>query len=152
MLKRKGFTHTTNARSQNMAAIKGRNTRPEMVVRRLLYSLGYRYRLHRKDVPGNPDIVFLARRKAIFINGCFWHQHQGCRLAHFPRSRLEYWGPKLARNVQRDAASAAILQNMGWKVLVLWECEIKNVEPLTTRLIEFVGESTGLPSAPQLAV
>jgi len=126
-------------RSRNMAAIRGKNTKPEMTVRRLLYSLGYRYRLHRKDVPGNPDIAFIGRRAVIFVHGCFWHQHPDCKMAHAPRSRLEYWGPKLARNVNRDAANIRLLEQTGWRVLVLWECEIKHVEDLITRLVCFLG-------------
>ncbi len=140
MAKCKGFESTTDARSRNMAAIKGRHTQPEMIVRRLLCGLGYRYRLHRKDVPGNPDIAFLGRKKAIFVHGCFWHQHSGCGMAHSPRSRREYWEPKLTRNVERDAANIAILEQRGWKVLVLWECEIKRGKPLATRLMDFVGD------------
>lgn len=127
------------ARSRNMAAIKGKDTKPEMIVRRLLYSLGYRYRLHRKDIPGRPDIVFIGRRKAIQVHGCFWHQHSGCKAAHVPLSRLEYWQPKLARNVVRDTASQEALSAAGWDVLVLWECEIKRGVDIQDRLVRFLG-------------
>lgn len=127
------------ARSRNMTAIKGKDTKPEMIVRRLLYSLGYRYRLHRKDIPGRPDIVFIGRRKAIQVHGCFWHQHSGCKAAHLPLSRLEYWQPKLARNVVRDTASQEALFAAGWDVLVLWECEIKRGVDIQDRLVRFLG-------------
>ncbi|WP_291720516.1 very short patch repair endonuclease [Magnetospirillum sp. 64-120] len=122
-----------------MAAIKGKDTKPEMIVRRLLHSLGYRYRLHRKDIPGNPDIVFIGRRKAIQVHGCFWHQHSGCKAAHVPLSRLEYWQPKLARNVSRDSASLEALGAAGWDVLVLWECEIRRGGDVQDRLVQFLG-------------
>lgn len=126
-----------------MAAIKAKNTKPEIRVRRLLHSLGYRYRLHRKDFPGKPDIVFIGRRKAIQIHGCFWHQHQGCKAAHVPLSRLEYWQPKLARNVARDAASLKALFAAGWEVAVFWECEVKKGDGLQERLVRFLGPPTG---------
>lgn len=131
------------ARSRNMAAIKGKDTKPEMIVRRLLHSLGYRYRLHRKDIPGRPDIVFIGRRMAIQVHGCFWHQHPGCKAAHVPLSRLEYWQPKLARNVARDTASLEALSAAGWDVLVLWECEIKRGGDIQDRLVRFLGPPAG---------
>lgn len=129
-------------RSANMRAIRAKDTAPEMAVRRLLRQMGFPgYRLHRKEVPGKPDIVFLGRRKAIFIHGCFWHQHSGCKIARMPQSRLDYWGPKLARNVSRDAANLSALEQSGWTVLVLWECEIKRAETLEARLLSFMDES-----------
>jgi DNA mismatch endonuclease (patch repair protein) len=103
--------------------------------------MGFRYRLHRKDLPGKPDIVFVSRRKVIFVHGCFWHQHQDCRDGRMPRSNLGYWEPKLARNVQRDAQTSNALRTAGWDVLIVWECETGNVSALTQRLKGFL-EST----------
>ncbi|MER9309636.1 DNA mismatch endonuclease Vsr [Mesorhizobium australicum] len=110
-----------------MARIHGRDTKPEMVVRRLLHGMGYRYRLHRGDLPGKPDIVFGKRKKAIFIHGCFWHRHDdpACTLARLPKSRLDFWGPKLSANAKRDALKQDALKRLGWNVLVVWECEFR---------------------------
>jgi len=107
-----------------MAAVRSKDTAPEMVVRRLLHSLGYRFRLHRRDLPGKPDIVFPGRKKVIFVHGCFWHQHEECRGSHLPKSNTEYWTPKLLRNKARDASNLAKLKSAGWKCIVLWECEL----------------------------
>ena len=128
------------ARSERMSRIRGRNTRPELIVRRLLHSLGYRYRLHRRDLPGRPDIVFPRRRKAIFVHGCFWHRHDdpNCRLARLPKSRLEFWLPKLEANHLRDVRNQATLVAAGWSILVVWECELAKIEQLKNRLIEFL--------------
>lgn len=121
-----------------MKAVKSKDTKPEMTVRRLLHSLGYRYRLHRKDLPGKPDIVFPSRRKAIFVHGCFWHAH-GCKKGRLPRSRLEYWRPKLAQNAERDARKIAELEALGWSVLVVWQCETSDLDPLSEDLRLFLG-------------
>ena len=117
--------------------------KPELAVRRLVHSMGYRYRLHRHDLPGRPDMVFPARHKVIFVHGCFWHQHPdtGCKLAHRPKSNLKYWGPKLRRNQERDAAHRARLGELGWDVLVIWECEVKTAEGLADRIRGFLGSS-----------
>jgi DNA mismatch endonuclease (patch repair protein) len=112
-------------RSAVMRAVRSKGTKPELKVRGMLHRAGYRYRLHRKDLPGNPDIVFPGRRAAIFIHGCFWHQHPSCRHADRPSSNNEYWTKKLNRNVERDKRNTAALLASGWKVLVLWECELK---------------------------
>ncbi|MCA0016096.1 very short patch repair endonuclease [Mesorhizobium sp. B292B1B] len=135
-------TLSTTQRSERMARIHGRNTKPEMVVRRLLYRMGYRYRLHRADLPGKPDIVFGKRKKAIFIHGCFWHRHRdpACRLARLPKSRLDFWGPKLSANAERDALKQDTLRRLGWNVLVVWECELRQSEQLENTLRQFVGE------------
>ena len=127
-------------RSANMAAIKSKGMKPEMTVRKICHSMGYRFRLHRKDLPGNPDLVFPGRRKIIFVHGCFWHQHSDpeCPLAHRPRSNMEYWGPKLERTQMRDARNVAELESLGWRVLVLWECETKSAESLTSALKAFL--------------
>ncbi|WP_259397709.1 very short patch repair endonuclease, partial [Burkholderia cepacia] len=110
------------SRSDNMRRIRSKDTAPEMAVRRLTHGLGYRYRLHRKDIPGKPDLVFPARRKVIFIHGCFWHQHPGCREGRPPKSNAAYWLPKLERNQQRDKAALEKLAALGWNALVIWEC------------------------------
>lgn len=112
-------------RSAVMRAVKSKNTTPELLVRRLLHRAGYRYRLHRNDLPGKPDIVFPGKRAAIFIHGCFWHQHPGCRHADRPSSNNSYWNKKLNRNVERDKAHIAALKESGWKVLTIWECETR---------------------------
>src|SRR5579863_8250129 len=109
-------------RSENMRAIRSKGMRPELAVRSLAHKLGYRFRLHRKDLPGKPDLVFASRRKVVFVHGCFWHSH-GCKAAHIPKTNQEYWGPKLERNKTRDAKSIEALQAEGWRSLVVWECE-----------------------------
>jgi DNA mismatch endonuclease (patch repair protein) len=111
-----------------MRRIRSIDTKPELLVRRLVYGLGFRYRLHRKDLPGCPDLVFVSRRKVIFVHGCFWHQHQQCVDGRPPRSRTGYWLPKLARNVKRDSTAIKQLEQMGWRVLVIWECELSSEE------------------------
>lgn len=113
---------------------------PEMAVRKLLHSLGFRYRLHAKDLPGKPDIVFRGQRKVVFVHGCYWHQHDDpdCKISHIPKSNQDYWLPKLQRNVDRDKAAIAALQGDGWKVLVIWECELKNMEKVSRKLITFL--------------
>ncbi|MHB2210632.1 very short patch repair endonuclease [Methylobacterium sp. CM6257] len=109
-----------------------------MVVRKALHAMGFRFRLHRADLPGTPDIVLPRHKVAIQVHGCFWHQHPGCRHATLPRSRIAYWHPKLARNVERDACSEAALRALGWRVLVLWECELKDFGALRDRLQAFL--------------
>src|SRR5689334_17982921 len=107
-----------------MAAVRGKNTKPELIVRRLLHALGYRYRLHAKDLPGRPDIVFRKRRCVIFVDGCFWHQHSNCPVSHMPASRPEFWQRKLEGNKLRDRRIRKELSLTGWNVLTLWECEL----------------------------
>lgn len=126
-------------RSANMSRIRSKDTKPELLVRRVLHRLGYRYRLHRRDLPGAPDLVFASRRKAIFIHGCFWHQHKGCIDGRLPQSRLDYWLPKLERNVERDRENTVKLRISGWKILKLWECDILSGNKLEQRLIQFLG-------------
>lgn len=123
-----------------MRAIRSKNTTPEIAVRKLLHRLGYRYQLHKKDLPGSPDIVFNTRKKAIFVNGCFWHQHQdiNCRLAKHPKVRLEYWKPKLERVRARDCQAIHDLKEIGWNILVVWECQTKDLERLAQTLSDFV--------------
>lgn len=125
-------------RSINMGRIKGRDTGPELIVRRLVYSMGYRYRLHRRNLPGKPDLVFGPRRKVIFVHGCFWHQHPVCRAGRIPASNTKYWLPKLRRNVDRDIAIRSELEEMGWDVIVVWECETKNEVTLRNALRDYL--------------
>jgi len=132
-------TLTPEQRSKLMSRIRGRDTSPEMTIRRLVHSMGYRYRLHRRDLPGTPDLVFGPRRKVIFVHGCFWHLHQGCPLARRPKSRTDYWWPKLEANRQRDKRNQQALEDLGWKVLVIWECEIKKGVSLAERIQDFLG-------------
>jgi DNA mismatch endonuclease (patch repair protein) len=131
--------HSQDQRSFNMSRIKGKNTKPEMIVRHWLWRNGYRYRLHRNDLPGKPDIVFTARRKVIFVNGCFWHKHN-CGYFKWPKSNVEFWRRKIEANVDRDVDNFAALTGDGWKYLVVWECEIKekNLEPLWERVKIFL--------------
>ena len=126
-------------RSANMRAIRSKDMRPEMAVRRLVHRLGYRYRLHRKDLPGKPDLVFVSRRKVIFVHGCFWHSHHGCKTAHMPKSNLEYWRPKLQRNQNRDAKNLEAIAAKGWKALVIWECETADPAAVSVRIRKFLG-------------
>jgi DNA mismatch endonuclease (patch repair protein) len=125
-------------RSGTMRAVRGKDTTPEWIVRKLLYQMGYRYRLHRRDLPGKPDLVFLSRRKAIFVHGCFWHGH-GCPIGQPPKSRLNYWLPKLERNKARDAERINQLQSLGWSVLTVWQCETGDTEALCVSLSAFLG-------------
>jgi DNA mismatch endonuclease, patch repair protein len=124
-------------RSEIMSRIRDKNTGPEIIVRRLLWSLGVRYRLHRKDIPGKPDIAFLSRRKLIFVHGCFWHGHS-CEDGHRPKSNTGYWNAKIERNVQRDGTHIARLTELGWGVLVVWQCETRDKASLRGRLSGFL--------------
>ena len=119
-------SHKTMDRSEMMAAVRSKDTQPEMLVRRLVHGMGYRYRLHRSDLPGKPDLVLSSRQKIIFVHGCFWHRHT-CKRAHPPKSNTSYWEPKLERNRARDAEQLKVLQSMGWKCMVVWECELKTL-------------------------
>lgn len=132
------FEGVSAGRRRNMQAIRGTDTKPEMAVRRLLHGKGYRYRLHRRDLPGKPDLVFPARRKIIEVRGCFWHRHSGCRSASTPATRSDYWQTKFATNVARDERNLAALRAAGWSVLVVWECEVANPS-LARRLTGFLG-------------
>jgi DNA mismatch endonuclease (patch repair protein) len=122
-----------------MAKVRGRDTRPEMTVRRLLHKLGYRYRIHVRDLPGKPDIAFRRRRKVIFVHGCFWHGHPGCKRAREPQSNSHFWGKKLEANRRRDASQLQALRGAGWDALVVWECEIRDGERLADSLQGFLG-------------
>lgn len=132
-------TRTKEQRRRIMQAVKRKDTGPEMAVRRLLHSAGFRYRLHVKGLPGSPDLVFPARRKAIFVHGCYWHGH-GCKKGRLPKSGLDYWGQKIEANRQRDARKEAELRDAGWDVLTVWQCEIADKATLETRLWSFLGQ------------
>ncbi|WP_417764796.1 very short patch repair endonuclease [Shewanella chilikensis] len=126
------------ARSRMMSSIKGKNTKPEMTVRRLLHAAGFRYRLHRKDLPGKPDLLLPKYNLVIFVHGCFWHQHQGCHYAYTPASNSEKWKEKLEGNRQRDLAQQQQLLEMGWRVLVIWECGLKHLEKEIPEIISII--------------
>lgn len=131
---------SSSRRSQIMSRIRSKDTEPEMLVRRLLHRLGYRYVLHKRDLPGVPDLVFPSRRRIIFVHGCFWHQHRGCIDGRIPKTRMDYWEPKLRGNVERDRQNVLKLRRSGWKVLRVWECEIAVIEKTRERLTRFLGE------------
>ena len=119
-----------------MAAIKSKNTKPEIAVRKLLHSLGYRFRLHRKDLPGSPDIVLPKYRTAIFVHGCFWHRHENCKYASTPKTRKEFWNKKFTTNIDRDLVIQNKIKNLNWRSIVIWECETKNMENLRYKIID----------------
>lgn len=121
-----------------MSRIRSKDTKPELTVRRLVHSLGYRYRLHVADLPGKPDLVFPSRRCVIFVHGCFWHRHKGCQRCRLPKSRLDFWKPKLEANKRRDVTNKRGLTQLGWRYLVVWECQVKD-DNLTNKIVEFLG-------------
>lgn len=123
-------------RSWNMSRIRGKDTKPEIIVRSLLHKIGYRFRLHRKDLPGKPDIVLPKYKTVIFVHGCFWHRHRGCRFAYTPKSRKKFWKKKFEQNIERDKQVKKELRKAGWNVLIVWECEIRDPTSLTERLTE----------------
>lgn len=125
-------------RSQIMRAVKSHDTAPEMTVRRLVHAMGYRYRLHRKDLPGKPDITFQSRHKVIFVHGCFWHGHECKRGARIPKTNREYWETKIARNRKRDHRHDEELTRAGWRVLVVWECQIKEPQAVAGQIKSFL--------------
>ncbi|MEW6262375.1 MAG: very short patch repair endonuclease [Thermodesulfobacteriota bacterium] len=128
---------TPMERSERMSRIRNADTKPEMIVRRLVHGMGYRYRLHARDLPGNPDLVFRSRKKVIFVHGCFWHQH-GCRQYRMPRTKKSFWEPKLAKNKARDALVRRELRSLGWGAMVVWECQIKREAVLRKRIERFL--------------
>lgn len=138
----KGGAHVDNVsprrRSEIMACVRAKNTAPEMRVRRLVFSMGYRYRLHDHSLPGSPDLVFRGARKVIFVHGCFWHRHARCALARMPKSRLEFWRPKLEANRKRDRKNVARLRRTGWRVMVVWECDLAKPAPLSDQIRRFL--------------
>lgn len=131
-------TLSPSARSERMGRIRSKNTQPELILRKLLRKIGFAgYRLHRVDLPGKPDIAFIGKKKAIFVHGCFWHQH-GCGKYKMPKSRNNYWLTKLAKNIERDKENIEKLQTAGWSVLTIWECEIKDVIEVTNKILRFL--------------
>ena len=132
-------TLTTRERSERMSRIRSKNTKPELTVRRLTFALGYRYRVHVRDLPGSPDLVFRSRKKVVFVHGCFWHGHDGCKVANRPKTRTAYWDEKFARNRERDVRNQRALKLLGWRSLVIWECELKDMRALGKKLRAFLG-------------
>jgi DNA mismatch endonuclease (patch repair protein) len=121
-------------RSWNMSRIRGKDTKPEIAVRSMLHRLGYRFRLHRNDLPGRPDIVLPSRKSVILVHGCYWHRHPGCRYAYSPKSRVDFWEKKFSENIARDRRNMDELQSIGWRALVVWECELREPDELKKRL------------------
>jgi len=126
-------------RSRNMANIKGKDTKPEKIVRSILHSMGYRFRLHNKQLPGKPDIVLPRYRSVVFVHGCFWHGHDGCKRATMPTTRAEFWQNKIAGNRERDSRNIAALENLGYRCLIVWQCDLKDLGLLKQRLSAFLG-------------
>ena len=131
-------TVSPEIRSRIMARIKSKGMKPEMKVRRLLHRLGYRYRLHRADLPGQPDLVFPSQRKVVFVNGCFWHNHSGCPRVRIPTANRDYWLSKLDRNKARDEHNVNLLKESGWAVMTVWECQLRYLTATTERLVAFL--------------
>ena len=126
------------SRSKNMSAIKSKNTKPEVEVRKLLHSMGFRFRLHKKDLPGSPDIVLPKYKTVIFVHGCFWHRHENCKYASNPKTRVEFWNKKFKDNIERDFVNQEELKSFGWKSKIIWECETKNIDKLREKLIQII--------------
>ena len=131
------------ARSELMRRVRGKHTTPERAVRRVAHALGYRFRLHRRDLPGTPDLVFPRLRRAIFVHGCFWHRHEGCARTTTPKTRAAYWREKFEQNVHRDRRNLAALRDLGWEVLVVWECQTFERAELLARLSRFLNAGDG---------
>ena len=131
---------TKEKRSWNMSRIRSGNTKPELLVRSLLHRMGYRFRLHRKDLPGKPDIVLPKHKAVIFIHGCFWHHHDGCKYAYIPKTRQEFWRAKFKSNVERDKKVKKQLKEKNWRILVIWECELSNIESIIKRLKDYLNK------------
>lgn len=131
-------TLSPQERSKRMFLIRGTGTTPEMKLRRLVHGMGYRYRLHVRDLPGKPDLVFPSRHAVIFMHGCFWHRHKGCSLARLPKSKLDFWGPKLEANRKRDSRNQRRLKDLGWRVLIVWECQMADVNRVSVLVREFL--------------
>lgn len=134
---------TKDSRSRLMSRIGSKHTKPELIVRSLLHRLGYRFRLHRRELPGRPDIVFIGRKKAVFVHGCFWHGHD-CKFGKLPKSNLEFWSPKIERNRIRDREKRSELEAVGWTVEEIWQCEIKDIQSLEDRFRSFLGNTNAI--------
>jgi DNA mismatch endonuclease (patch repair protein) len=136
-------TVSARRRSQIMSRVRGKNTAPELAIRRLVHAMGFRYRLHRRDITGTPDLAFIKARKVIFVHGCFWHRHPGCPNTRTPKSNVGFWRAKLAANRRRDRANLSRLAASGWRVLVLWECEISNLNMVRFKVASFLKRGEG---------
>ena len=136
-------TLSKEERSERMSRIRGRDSSPEMRLRGLVHGMGYRYRLHVKSLPGKPDMVFPSRKAVMFMHGCFWHRHEGCRLARMPKSRLDFWREKLEGNKLRDQENQRRLRELGWRVLVVWECQLGETERVREMVREFLDGPAG---------
>ncbi|MGO9380074.1 MAG: very short patch repair endonuclease [Dissulfurispiraceae bacterium] len=134
-------TLSTEKRSWNMSRIRSRNTKPERIVRSILHGLGYRFRLHVKSLPGTPDLVLPKYKTVIFVHGCFWHRHPGCKLAYTPKSRIEFWMKKFECNIASHENAVQQLSSLGWQVMVIWECELSDPDALRERLCGLFGKS-----------
>jgi DNA mismatch endonuclease, patch repair protein len=134
---------TPEKRSWNMSRIRSKNTKPEKAVRSLLHKSGYRFRIHRKDLPGNPDIVLPKFKTVVFVHGCFWHRHENCKYAYTPKSRQEFWKKKFEVNIKRDLKNRNELECLGWKVVIIWECELKNLTFVKDKIESFLKKNTG---------
>lgn len=137
-------------RSRIMARVKSTGMKPEMKVRRLLHGLGYRYRLHRADLPGKPDLALPSKGKVIFVNGCFWHNHSGCPRVRIPATNRDYWLSKLRKNEARDKLNTALLEEGGWAVMTIWECQLRDIEEVAKRLVAFLEGSPSFPTSKRL--
>ncbi len=131
-------TLTPKERSERMSRIRGKNSKPEMKLRRLVHEMGFRYRLHVRDLPGKPDLVFKSRKAVIFVHGCFWHHHKGCKLARIPKSRVDFWTEKLESNRKRDILVRGKLRKAGWRVLVVWECQLADTTKTSQMVRDFL--------------
>lgn len=136
-------TLSPKERSERMSRIRGKGSAPEMKLRRLVHGMGFRYRLHIKELPGKPDLVFPSRHAVIFMHGCFWHRHQGCKLARLPKSKLDFWKTKLEANKERDLLHKRQLRDLGWRVLVVWECEMSDTDRVSAIVRDFLHEQEG---------
>lgn len=135
---------TPERRSWNMSRIRSKGTKPEMLVRSLLHRSGFRFRLHRKDLPGSPDIVLPKYRSVIFVHGCFWHKHEDCKDASIPKSNVVFWKEKIQKNVERDLQAVSALEAAGWNVITIWECEIRDLETMASRLHQLLHSLTAV--------
>lgn len=138
-------TFSKAERSRIMSLVRSKDTRPELIVRRSVHAMGFRYRLHRRDLPGTPDLVFSSRRKVIFVSGCFWHGHT-CGRCRLPATRRDYWFAKIERNKSRDRRTIAALRRSGWRVLVVWECQTRDRKRLAARLVKFLRDERLMPA------
>jgi DNA mismatch endonuclease (patch repair protein) len=131
-------TLTPEQRSERMSRVRSKDTKPELLVRSLVHRMGYRYRLHRRDLPGHPDMVFPSRGKIIFVHGCFWHRHGTCKFTRWPKSKMDFWKPKLELNSRRDKENQKALRGMGWKIMVIWECQLGDTARLEVKVRTFL--------------